>query len=92
MIALVKLGVSTRKAAAACGVSPSTVDRWVSQSRAGKPHGANGRPRHPGREKFHQLREEGRSVRAAAAVVGVSSMSGYKWDTEMRAGGACQIK
>ncbi|WP_425544573.1 helix-turn-helix domain-containing protein [Actinocorallia glomerata] len=34
--------ISIRKAAAACGVSLSTVDRWVSQSQAGKPHGANG--------------------------------------------------
>ncbi|GAA3191126.1 hypothetical protein GCM10010467_30160 [Actinocorallia glomerata] len=42
VISMVSERISIRKAAAACGVSLSTVDRWVSQSQAGKPHGANG--------------------------------------------------
>lgn len=92
VISMVSWGMSIRKAAAAYGVSPSTVERWVVQSRAGKPHGVNDRPRHPGRETFHQRRQHGQSVQEAATAVGVSSMCGYKWDEEMRTGASAPVR
>lgn len=88
VIALISQGMSIRRAALACGVSPSTADRWAGQSRAGKSHGANGRPPHPGRERFRQLREQGISVPQASAQVGLTRSSGYRWDRELSAADA----
>ncbi|TLP90684.1 hypothetical protein FEF26_15190 [Nesterenkonia salmonea] len=63
VIAQVIQGLSIRKTAEQVGVPQSTDHRWVTRARAGQSRGSNGRPRHPGREQFHRLRQKGRFVR-----------------------------
>ena len=93
VIALVDEGMSTRKAAAACGVSSSTgwIGGWLSPGLGGLMAPMAGLGILVGR-RFHQLRQQGRSVDAAAAAVGVSSGSGYRWDQEVRAAASAPVR
>ncbi|WP_425466006.1 IS30 family transposase [Nesterenkonia populi] len=47
-----------------------------------------GRPPYPGRDRYHQLRQAGASVTAAAKAVGVSRGAGHKWDKQLRSPGS----
>ena len=45
---------------------------------------ADGPTPYPGRDRYHQLRQAGVSVTAAAKAVGVSRGAGHKWDKQLR--------
>ncbi|TLP78832.1 IS30 family transposase [Nesterenkonia sphaerica] len=87
---LVGQGLSVRQAAAQLGFAASTAAKWLhwetaeSSSKTPAPMGC---PPHPGRDRYHQLREAGSSLAAAAAAVGVTRRAGHKWDRQLRDSG-----
>lgn len=67
------------------GIARETLRLWARQ--AGLAHNRSGRPSHPGREKYHQLRVQGFSRAAAAEAAGVGQTTSLKWEREVVAGG-----
>ena len=88
---LVGQGLTVRQAAAQLGFAVSTAAKWLHWETAessSKTQAPMGRPPHPGRDRYHQLREAGPSVTAAATAVGVSRGAGHKWDKQLRDSGS----
>lgn len=93
---LVGQGLTVRQAATQLGFAVSTAAKWLHWETAEssrKTQAPMGRPPHPGRDRYHQLREAGSSVTAAAKAVGVSRGAGHKWDKQLRdLGGTARLR
>lgn len=72
---LVDQGMTVRQAAQQLGFAVSTAAKWLHWETAeasSKTQAPMGRHPHPGRDRYHQLRQAGVSVTAAAKAIGVS--------------------
>ena len=67
------------------GIARATLQLWASE--AGLSHAKSGKPVHPGREKYHQLRLQGMPRAAAAQAVGASLSAALRWEKEVAASG-----
>ena len=88
---LVDQGMTVRQPAQQLGFAVSTAAKWLHWETAevsSRTQAPMGRPPHPGRDRYHQLRQAGVSVTAAAKAVGVSRRAGHKWDKQLRSPGS----
>lgn len=84
---LVEQGMTRRDAAKQLGFAVSTAAKWMhweTTSASSKTPAPMGRPPHPSRNKYHQLRQEGAGVTEAARALGVSRGAAHKWDHQLR--------